>query len=75
MFQKLFGVDSQSKLVEAAFEDVTTMFQQAAKMLDLDYPGGPEIARCYAEVNQLFGDIVKVTPSSKVVGDRIWWPA
>lgn len=29
----------------------------------------PEIARNYAEVNQLFGDIVKVTPSSKVVGD------
>ncbi|TSA32313.1 MAG: pyruvate carboxylase [Verrucomicrobiaceae bacterium] len=29
----------------------------------------PEIARCYAEVNDLFGDIVKVTPSSKVVGD------
>jgi len=29
----------------------------------------PEIARVYAEVNELFGDIVKVTPSSKVVGD------
>lgn len=29
----------------------------------------PEIARTYAEVNVLFGDIVKVTPSSKVVGD------
>ena len=29
----------------------------------------PEIARTYAEVNQLFGDLVKVTPSSKVVGD------
>ena len=29
----------------------------------------PEIAHTYAEVNQLFGDIVKVTPSSKVVGD------
>jgi pyruvate carboxylase len=28
-----------------------------------------EVARMYAEVNQLFGDIVKVTPSSKVVGD------
>jgi pyruvate carboxylase len=28
-----------------------------------------EIARTYAEVNALFGDIVKVTPSSKVVGD------
>lgn len=28
-----------------------------------------EVARTYAEVNQLFGDIVKVTPSSKTVGD------
>ena len=29
----------------------------------------PEIARTYADVNRGFGDIVKVTPSSKVVGD------
>ncbi|MCP5099449.1 MAG: pyruvate carboxylase [Chloroflexi bacterium] len=29
----------------------------------------PEIAKAYADVNQMFGDIVKVTPSSKVVGD------
>ena len=28
-----------------------------------------EITKMYAEVNDLFGDIVKVTPSSKVVGD------
>jgi len=28
-----------------------------------------EAEKTYAEVNQLFGDIVKVTPSSKVVGD------
>ena len=28
-----------------------------------------EIAQTYAEVNFAFGDIVKVTPSSKVVGD------
>ena len=28
-----------------------------------------EVARMYAEANRLFGDIVKVTPSSKVVGD------
>jgi pyruvate carboxylase len=28
-----------------------------------------EISVMYAEVNQLFGDIVKVTPTSKVVGD------
>ncbi|UWQ05415.1 pyruvate carboxylase [Aliiroseovarius crassostreae] len=29
----------------------------------------PEVAQSYADVNQMFGDIVKVTPSSKVVGD------
>ena len=28
-----------------------------------------EVARAYADVNAMFGDIVKVTPSSKVVGD------
>ena len=28
-----------------------------------------DIKKAYAEVNQLFGNIVKVTPSSKVVGD------
>ncbi|MBA4324113.1 MAG: pyruvate carboxylase [Rhodobacter sp.] len=29
----------------------------------------PEVAQAYADANQMFGDIVKVTPSSKVVGD------
>ncbi|QCW99201.1 pyruvate carboxylase [Aggregatimonas sangjinii] len=29
----------------------------------------PEVTKMYGEVNQLFGNIVKVTPSSKVVGD------
>lgn len=29
----------------------------------------PDVTKMYGEVNQLFGDIVKVTPSSKVVGD------
>ncbi|SIS97604.1 pyruvate carboxylase [Roseivivax lentus] len=28
-----------------------------------------EVAHTYADVNKMFGDIVKVTPSSKVVGD------
>lgn len=28
-----------------------------------------QVALAYADVNQMFGDIVKVTPSSKVVGD------
>ncbi len=29
----------------------------------------PEVVRAYSAANRLFGDIVKVTPSSKVVGD------
>jgi len=29
----------------------------------------PKVAATYADVNEMFGDIVKVTPSSKVVGD------
>jgi pyruvate carboxylase len=29
----------------------------------------PEVCRMYAEVNRLFGDLIKVTPTSKVVGD------
>ncbi len=29
----------------------------------------PEVGRMYAAVNKMFGDIVKVTPTSKVVGD------
>jgi pyruvate carboxylase len=45
----------------------TNLKEQAASM-GLSHRW-PEIARCYAEVNELFGDIVKVTPSSKVVGD------
>ncbi len=29
----------------------------------------PEVSERYADVNKLFGDIIKVTPTSKVVGD------
>ncbi len=45
----------------------TNLREQAASMGVIHR--WPEIARTYAEVNALFGDIVKVTPSSKVVGD------
>jgi len=45
----------------------TNLFQQA-KALGLA-SRWLEVCRVYADVNQLFGDIVKVTPSSKVVGD------
>ncbi|WP_435006330.1 pyruvate carboxylase [Tundrisphaera lichenicola] len=45
----------------------TNLFQQA-KALGLASQW-PEVCKAYAEVNILFGDIVKVTPTSKVVGD------
>ncbi len=45
----------------------TNLFQQA-KALGLA-SRWPEVCRAYSDVNVLFGDIVKVTPSSKVVGD------
>jgi pyruvate carboxylase len=45
-----------------------TNLRQQAKDLGLE-DRWPEICRAYAEANQLVGDIVKVTPSSKVVGD------
>lgn len=35
MFQQLFGSGKKSTLVESAFEDVSRMLQQSAKMLDL----------------------------------------
>src|SRR5205823_8877179 len=45
----------------------SNLFQQA-KALGLA-ARWPEVCRAYTEVNLLFGDIVKVTPTSKVVGD------
>jgi pyruvate carboxylase len=35
--------------------------------------GWESVKRAYADVNRLFGDIPKVTPSSKVVGDMAIW--
>lgn len=46
----------------------STNLMQQAKSLGLG-DRWPDICRMYATVNQLFGDIVKVTPTSKVVGD------
>ncbi|MFC3625696.1 pyruvate carboxylase [Vogesella amnigena] len=46
---------------------VTNLREQARSMgLEARWP---EVAEAYAQVNLLFGDIVKVTPTSKVVGD------
>jgi pyruvate carboxylase len=45
----------------------TNLYQQA-RALGLE-SRWHEVCKAYADVNILFGDIVKVTPSSKVVGD------
>ena len=45
-----------------------TNLREQARSLGIDRRW-PEIARAYVDVNELFGDIVKVTPTSKVVGD------
>src|SRR5690625_2122177 len=42
--------------------------QQQAKAVGLG-SRWPEVKKMYRKVNDMFGDIVKVTPSSKVVGD------
>ncbi len=45
-----------------------TNLRQQARSMGIDRRW-PEVSKTYAQVNQLFGDIVKVTPTSKVVGD------
>jgi pyruvate carboxylase len=45
----------------------TNLFEQARALGLADR--WPEVCHRYAEVNQLLGDIVKVTPTSKAVGD------
>jgi pyruvate carboxylase len=46
-----------------------TNLREQARSLGIDEVRWPEVARAYAQVNDMFGDIVKVTPTSKVVGD------
>ncbi|HEX5162153.1 MAG TPA: pyruvate carboxylase [Steroidobacteraceae bacterium] len=46
-----------------------TNLKEQARSVGLDDSRWPEVAQAYADVNEMFGNIVKVTPSSKVVGD------
>ena len=46
-----------------------TNLREQARSLGIDEYRWPEVAQAYAEVNEMFGDIIKVTPTSKVVGD------
>ncbi|PUE22961.1 pyruvate carboxylase [Limnohabitans sp. MMS-10A-160] len=45
-----------------------TNLREQARSMGIEHRW-PDIAEAYAEVNLMFGDIVKVTPTSKVVGD------
>lgn len=46
-----------------------TNLREQARSLGIDEARWPEVAQAYADVNDMLGDIVKVTPTSKVVGD------
>jgi pyruvate carboxylase len=46
-----------------------TNLREQARSLGIDEHRWPEVAAAYAQVNEMFGDIIKVTPTSKVVGD------
>lgn len=45
-----------------------TNLREQARALGIEHRW-TEVSHAYAEVNRMFGDIVKVTPTSKVVGD------
>lgn len=63
----LKGPASEVYLHEMPGGQFTNLKEQARSMgLELRWH---EVARAYSDVNQMFGDVVKVTPSSKVVGD------
>jgi pyruvate carboxylase len=46
-----------------------TNLREQARSLGIDEHRWSEVANAYAQVNAMFGDIIKVTPTSKVVGD------
>ena len=46
-----------------------TNLKEQARSLGISISKWGLVAKTYAEVNKMFGDIIKVTPSSKVVGD------
>jgi pyruvate carboxylase len=46
-----------------------TNLREQARALGIDAARWPEVAAAYAEVNAMFGDIIKVTPTSKAVGE------
>jgi pyruvate carboxylase len=46
-----------------------TNLREQARSLGIEDARWPEVAQAYVTVNEMFGDIIKVTPTSKTVGD------
>jgi pyruvate carboxylase len=46
-----------------------TNLREQARALGIEDARWPEVAQAYVSVNEMFGDIIKVTPTSKTVGD------
>jgi pyruvate carboxylase len=46
-----------------------TNLREQARALGIEEARWPEVAQAYVTVNEMFGDIIKVTPTSKTVGD------
>ena len=46
-----------------------TNLKEQARSLGIEDHRWSEVAGAYSQVNEMFGDIIKVTPTSKVVGD------
>ena len=74
----LKGPDSEVYVHEIPGGQLTNLKFQATQLglgtqwlgIDLHYYGWyPETKKAYVQANRLLGDIVKVTPTSKVVGD------
>lgn len=63
----MYSPDATIYLHEMPGGQATNLYQQATALGLSDRWG--EVCRTYADVNQLLGDIVKVTPTSKSVGD------
>jgi pyruvate carboxylase len=68
-FESDFRAGASEVYVHAMPGGQYTNLREQAHALGLDAARWPEVARTYAEVNDMFGDIIKVTPTSKAVGD------
>jgi pyruvate carboxylase len=68
-FESDFRAGTSEVYVHAMPGGQYTNLREQAHALGIDETRWPEVARTYAAVNDMFGDVIKVTPTSKAVGD------